>query len=332
MDPASAMLLFVLFQAAEKAVGYAGGKIADSMGKPILEALEEKAKWLAGKDETAKRWEAFLQAFAETGKKLKAQGRHPELAKQIVEVLEQFDLKALPDNQWLDELAIQLEKASLVSEKPDQYLLVELFSRVLPNQVSRAELSETVSDFVTVFQDVLFAQPAYQEAMFKRAQWQALRKPRYDTRERYLAQVIEYNENLDFVGIPELKDRQALRIEDVFISLQTDVEAPDRERTPKITQEMVEKNIRAYIKDLKPKVVRRLSINQSLSESKKMSSLATLALAKLPFSNTSCLPLPKTKRTKSVWLKHAYRFLFVCMITLPSGRNAARMAFLSPTI
>jgi hypothetical protein len=44
MDPASAMLLFVLFQTTEKAVSYAGGKIADSMSKPIWEALEEKAK------------------------------------------------------------------------------------------------------------------------------------------------------------------------------------------------------------------------------------------------------------------------------------------------
>jgi hypothetical protein len=35
MDPASAMLLFVLFQATEKVIGYAGGKIADSMTKPI---------------------------------------------------------------------------------------------------------------------------------------------------------------------------------------------------------------------------------------------------------------------------------------------------------
>ncbi len=51
-----------------------------------------------------------------------------------------------------------------------------------------------------------------------------MRQPRYDTRERYISQVIEYNENLDFVGIPELKDRQALRIEDVFVSLQTQVE------------------------------------------------------------------------------------------------------------
>jgi hypothetical protein len=31
MDPVSAILLFVLFQTTEKAVKYAGGKIADSM-------------------------------------------------------------------------------------------------------------------------------------------------------------------------------------------------------------------------------------------------------------------------------------------------------------
>jgi hypothetical protein len=40
--------------ATEKAMGCAGGKIADSMSKPIWEALEEKAKWLAGRDATAK--------------------------------------------------------------------------------------------------------------------------------------------------------------------------------------------------------------------------------------------------------------------------------------
>jgi hypothetical protein len=47
MDPASAMLLFVLFQATEKAVKYAGGTIADSMYKPIWEALEEKTNYFA---------------------------------------------------------------------------------------------------------------------------------------------------------------------------------------------------------------------------------------------------------------------------------------------
>ena len=48
MDPASAILLFVLFQATEKAVSYAGGKIVDSMSKPIWVALEEKAKLARG--------------------------------------------------------------------------------------------------------------------------------------------------------------------------------------------------------------------------------------------------------------------------------------------
>jgi hypothetical protein len=39
IDPASAALLFLLFQATEKVIGYAGGKVADSVTKPIWEAL-----------------------------------------------------------------------------------------------------------------------------------------------------------------------------------------------------------------------------------------------------------------------------------------------------
>ena len=36
MDPTRVMLLFVLFQVTEKAVSYTGGKIADSVSKPIV--------------------------------------------------------------------------------------------------------------------------------------------------------------------------------------------------------------------------------------------------------------------------------------------------------
>ena len=271
MDPASATILFFLFLATEKAVTYAGGKVADSMTKPIWEALEEKAKWLAGKDDTAKRWQAFIIAFEETRKHLETQGRHPELAKQIAGILNQFDLKSLPDNQWLDELAIQLEKASLVSEKPDEFLMTELFGRVLPKGTSRAELSESVADFVSFFQDSLFVQPAYKEDVFKNKQWQKMREPRYDTRDRYIEQVIQYHENLDFVGIPELKDRQALRIEDIFITLQTEYEVrhnilnvgeldEDREFVAK-------KSFR--VPALK-EAIRRVNIGQALTDNQKI--------------------------------------------------------------
>jgi len=47
---------------------------------------------------------------------------------------------------------------------------------------------------------------------------------KYATRTDYLAQIIDRHQDLEFVGIPELKDRQALHIEDVFIHLQAEVE------------------------------------------------------------------------------------------------------------
>jgi len=47
---------------------------------------------------------------------------------------------------------------------------------------------------------------------------------KYATRADYLAQIIDRHQDLEFVGIPELKDRQALRIEDVFIHLQAEIE------------------------------------------------------------------------------------------------------------
>ncbi len=279
MDPASTMLLFLLFQATEKAIGYAGGKIANSMTKPIWDALEEKAKWISGKSETTKRWEAFSQAFAEARAKLESEGRHPEVVKQVLKVLGQFNVADPADKDWMNDLSMELEKASLVSEKPDEFLLVELFSKAIPNQISRAELSETIADFVSIFQDVLFAQPAYQEALLKGAEWRKLREPRYDTRERYISQIIEHNENLDFVGIPESKDRQALRIADVFISLQTQVEEMGHlkrldeiyDLTEAIAQEEIdERNIRSHLGDAKQKVARRLSVDQALTESQKI--------------------------------------------------------------
>jgi hypothetical protein len=47
---------------------------------------------------------------------------------------------------------------------------------------------------------------------------------KYATRADYLTLTIGRHQDLEFVGIPELKDRQALRIEDVFVHLQAEVE------------------------------------------------------------------------------------------------------------
>ncbi len=229
LDPGSALLLFALFQAAEKVIGYAGGKIADAMSKPVWEAAEEHARGLAGKDDTAKRWQAFSKAFADARARFESDAPAPEVARRVSGLLEKMTLKPDADRTWLERLAPELEKASLVSEKPDidaiTHLLVTAFERQEGPRLSRADVSDAAAVFVSVFQDHLFGQPAYQELMLRRAWWEQLRKPRYDTRERYLAQLIYRNQDLEFVGIPELKDRQALRIEDVFIHLETETES-----------------------------------------------------------------------------------------------------------
>lgn len=274
MDPASATMLFLLFLATEKAVKYAGGKVADAMTKPIWEALEEKAKWLAGKDDTAKRWQAFVAAFEETSKRLETNGRHPELAKQVAGILNQFDLKTQPDDQWLDELAVQLEKASLVNQRPDETILVELFNHTLSKPAARAELSEVVADFVAFFKDALFAQNDYQELMRNIKQWEDANQNKYDTRERYLSQVIAQNKNLDFVGIPGLKDGQGLGIEDIYISLQTQVgKVPDRlseDDTHRIMSSNDGKVLNEILGKYNNKTTRTLSVNQALAENSKL--------------------------------------------------------------
>ncbi len=229
LDPISAPLLFVLFRATEAAIGFVGEKIADSIGKPIWETLGNQAQWLAGKDETSARWRGFSAAFEQARVGFVEAAPNREAAQRVAGLLAKFDLKPGADREWLERLAPELEKASLLSEKPDvdaiTRLLMMAFERQDRPSPSRADVADAAAVFVPAFQDRLFAQPAYQELMLKRAWWDQLRKPRYDTRERYLEQLIDRHQNLEFVGIPELKDRQALRIEDVFINLQAEIEA-----------------------------------------------------------------------------------------------------------
>jgi energy-coupling factor transporter ATP-binding protein EcfA2 len=281
IDPASALLLFALFKASEKAIGYAGGKIADAMTEPIWDSVKKFGKSLAGKDETALRWKAFTTAFDESREQLLQKPRNPKTAQQLAEILGEYDTNRPYDPDWLNDISVELERASLLTEQPDVNLITELCAVSLEKQgksVDRAEVADEVIDFVQFFQDSLFNQEVYQDLMLKRAWWDKLKKPRYDSRDRYINQVIKHYQDLDFVGIPELKDRQALRIEDVFISLQSEVE------TTELTQSnLLVQNDRIFVLDIdgeeipeidltkpKQKIKRKLSTNQALHESNKL--------------------------------------------------------------
>jgi hypothetical protein len=222
MGPSSTLLLFALFYATEKVIGYAGGKIADVMSKPIWEALENKARWLAKNDDTSKRWQAFKHAFDQAKTHFVDAAPYPEMARRVRDVLETTDSKQV-DGSLVEQLTAKLEKASLLTEKPNTEAMTTLCLAILAQRggpaPARADVADALAYFIEVFQNQLFAQSAYREWMLQQAKWQKLHQRRTGTRAPYLAQFIDCHQSLDFVGIPELKDRQALHVEDVFINL-----------------------------------------------------------------------------------------------------------------
>jgi thioredoxin-like negative regulator of GroEL len=93
---------------------------------------------------------------------------------------------------------------------------------------------------------------------------------RSDTRERYLEQIIRYHRDLDFVGIPELKDRQALQLENVFIHLQAEIEVSVEREPYLLRREEIAGRLDEYAsEDLRrPRetVKRKLSVNSALRD------------------------------------------------------------------
>jgi hypothetical protein len=228
-DIITSLFVIIQFLATEKVISWAGGKIAESIGKPIFEAVEEKAKWISGQDDTSKRWNSFCKAFEESKKRFHQQSNNPEIAELILDALKKFD--NYPKNQidLLIPLSDEFEKLSLVTEQPDINLLVDLCKRIYEQSGELVppenDIEDGMRDFIRIFQDRLFAQPPYRELMLDKALWEKLRGKKYDTKLRYLEQIINNNQTLEFVGIPEIKDRLAIRIEEVFIHLRAEAES-----------------------------------------------------------------------------------------------------------
>ncbi|HEX9925350.1 MAG TPA: hypothetical protein VGD99_22020 [Anaerolineae bacterium] len=77
----------------------------------------KQAGWLAGQDETAKRWQAFSRAFGEAKTRLE-------------KILDMPDSGRPADRYLLERMAGELEKASLLSEQPNIEAIAELCAAV----------------------------------------------------------------------------------------------------------------------------------------------------------------------------------------------------------
>lgn len=114
-----------------------------------------------------------------------------------------------------------------------------------------------------------------------------------EARARYIELMIDRHQDLDFVGIPELKDRQALHLDEVFINLQAEVEVENLQdiTITSATGNIYEYQVRARytgkghyaaiddkvvlipydVKEIPRETIkRRVSVNQALREYPKM--------------------------------------------------------------
>jgi hypothetical protein len=107
----ASVVLTLIFLAGDKAIAAVSGKIVEYAGKPILEVLEDKARWLTGTGETAKRWEAFSKAFEEAKAPYLKETPNPEVARLLVGVLEKLDAYPKAERGWLIPLSDEPGKA-----------------------------------------------------------------------------------------------------------------------------------------------------------------------------------------------------------------------------
>lgn len=262
---------FLLFLATEKMIARTTGKAVTTFEKPIDGMLTEKAWELSGTDESSLRWRAFKKAFEAAEVEFLATSHSRESSSIVLDAFCALGDYAKANSAWLVAVSAEFEKLSLVSMEPDVETLVNLcihaFHEKSLNPLTHVDLMDISRNFIAIFRDYLFADPAYHEFVPDEDLKERL-KMSYDTREKYLISVVEQYKYLDFAGFFKSKDGQRLYLNDVFIGLQSEVEVQPAARAFKerVRKYQLENERRNVGKGRPEKAIHRLSINQALAE------------------------------------------------------------------
>jgi len=168
MDPARALLLFILFQATEKTIHQAGGRVSPSLLQSTLRALEAKSQWLDGPGETLQRWEAFLAAFHSARRTALAASPDRDATRILLRALPQFDAVDPLVRRWLDDPGLDLARTCLLQQLPDMETISRLCGIALGFQgitLTKKKLPQAVAAFIPLFQQSLLAQPPYRSIL-----------------------------------------------------------------------------------------------------------------------------------------------------------------------
>ena len=202
-------------------------------------ALKDRFTMLAGKDKTSQRWQAFQKADKTARDQTIRQSPDRAEAERIFQVLDgTLDMSAAR------ELADEMAKLMLTSAEPDLPRMTQIVKRTLTWQAqfakeeppSHDDVAPVLRDYLSNLRDALLDQEAYHDLIEKdmrRALREIVRELRpvgYDSEETYRHLLAEMHRNLEFVGIPEIKERKPITVEDIFVRLRAQREAAKDER------------------------------------------------------------------------------------------------------
>ena len=237
MEPltlAAAIFTWALWVAIEQIVENA----ADAAWEGAAGQLKARFLRWAGKDKQAQRQAAFFKAAEIAHTNTLRYAADPQQTEKILDAL-----NSERDKSGAEALAEEGAKLMLFSAVPDVPRLTTLCQERLKWDALWAgetpPPSETVatalSDFLANLKEAMLDQEPYHD-LIQREMLRAMREVvaelrpvAYDDEATYRYQVAEMYRQLEFVGIPELKERRPITVEDIFIHLQAEreIEAPE---------------------------------------------------------------------------------------------------------
>jgi len=244
MEVLTGLFIVGLYKATEKI----WEKGFDAAWTPVGEALKERFTRWAGRDKETERQATFARAAKVAHANTLRYAADPQQAQKILDAL-----NGERDKRGAEALAEEAAKLMLFSAAPDVPRLTAICHRTLRFETLFKEtppppeaVAAVLSDFLTNLREALLDQEPYHD-LIQREMLRALReivaelRPReYDSEATYRAQVAEMYRQLEFVGIPELKERRPITVEDIFIRLRA-----EQEREPEAERELLETYRRA---------------------------------------------------------------------------------------
>jgi len=234
VDPLTAgVFTWGMFTALEKVIDRA----VESTWDPAHQGAKGVVLRLAGKDKAGQRRAAFDKAAKLARDMTLRQSPAPQEAERILALLD-----ASRNKRVANVLAEEGAKVMLFSATPDLPRVTEICRRELAHTalVTKARqpaptadaIAGILTDYLTNLREALLDQEAYHELVesdMRRILKEILgiMRQEYDSEATYRSQMAARYRELDFVGIPELKERWPITIEDIFIRLRGEAAAQD---------------------------------------------------------------------------------------------------------